>query len=67
MKKLVAAYCCFLFIQSFSKISAGNELAEQKATGQKTLVKAIAVMMNTEANKKFPPRRIFIASAEPPF
>jgi hypothetical protein len=66
MKKLVAAYCCFLFIQSFSKITAGNELAEQKATGQKTLIKAIAVMMNTEANKKFPPRRIYIASAESP-
>jgi len=66
MKKLVAAYCCFLFIQSFSKITAGNEMAEQKASGQKTLVKAIAVMINTQANKKFPPRRIYVASAEPP-
>ena len=66
MKKLVAAYCCFLFIQSFSKITAGNEIAEQKAAGQKTLIKAIAVMVNSEANKKFPPRRIYIASAEPP-
>jgi hypothetical protein len=30
------------------------------------LVKAISVIVNTEANKKLPPKRIFIASAEPP-
>jgi hypothetical protein len=66
MKKLVAAGCCILFLQNVAKVSTGNDLTEQKASGQKVLIKAIAVMVNTEANKKLPPRRIFIASAEPP-
>lgn len=67
MKKLVAAGCCFLFLQNFTKVSGSNDdVTEQKNTGQKVLIKAIAVIVNTEANKKLPPRRIFIASAEPP-
>ena len=66
MKKLVAAYCCVLFLQSFAKVSTGNELSEKKATGKKVLIKALAVIVNTEANKKLPQRRIFIASAESP-
>lgn len=66
MKKLVAAGCCIMFLQTFSKVSTGNDLAEEKATGQKVLVKAVAVIMNTGAYKKLPPRHIFIASSEPP-
>jgi len=66
MKKLVAAGCCVLFLQSFSKVSVGNELSEQKSTGQKVLVKAIAIIVNTEANKKLPPKRVYVASSEPP-
>jgi hypothetical protein len=66
MKKLVAAGCCFLFLQNVSKVSTGNELAEQKASGQKVLIKAIAFMVNTEASKKLPAKRIFISAAEPP-
>jgi hypothetical protein len=65
MKKLVAAGCCILFLNSFAKVSTGND-TEQKTSGQKVLVKALAVIINTEANKKLPPKRIFIASAEPP-
>jgi hypothetical protein len=66
MKKLVAAGCCVFFLQSFSKVSTGDDLAEQKASGQKVLVKAITIIVNTEANKKLPPKRICIASSEPP-
>jgi len=66
MKKLIAAGCCFMFLQNFSKVSTGNDSAEQKTAGQKVLIKAIAVIVNTEANKKLPPRRTFIASSEPP-
>jgi hypothetical protein len=66
MKKLVAAGCCVFFLQSFSKVSAGDDLMEQKTSGQKVLIKAITIIVNTEANKKLPPRRICIASSEPP-
>jgi hypothetical protein len=66
MKKLVAASCCIFFLQNFSKVSIGNEQAEEKSAGGKVLIKAIAVIVNTEANKKLPPRRVFVAAAEPP-
>jgi hypothetical protein len=66
MKRLIAAWCCIIFLQSFSKVSSGDDDAEQKTSGQKVLVKAILAIVNTQANKKLPPRRIFIASSEPP-
>jgi hypothetical protein len=66
MKKLVAAGCCFFFLQSFSRVSVENDVPGQKSAGQKVLIKAIAVIVNTEANKKLPAKRIFIACSEPP-
>jgi hypothetical protein len=66
MKRLVAAWCCIIFLQSFAKVSTGDDTADQKASGRKVLVKAILAIVNTEANKKLPPRRICIASSEPP-
>jgi hypothetical protein len=65
MKKLVAAYCCILFLQTFSNVSTENDSSE-KTSGKKVLVKAIAIMVNTEANKKLPARRIFVAPSELP-
>jgi hypothetical protein len=66
MKKLVAAGCCIFFLQSFSKVSADSDGAEEKSAGNKVLIKAIAVIVNTEANKKLPPKRVFVAASEPP-
>lgn len=66
MKRLVAAWCFIIFLQNFSKVSNDDETAEQKTSGKKVLVKAILAIVNTEANKKLPPRRICIASSEPP-
>lgn len=66
MKKLVAAGCCIFFLQSFSKVSADNYGADEKSAGNKVLIKAIAVIINTEANKKLPPKRVFVAASEPP-
>ena len=66
MKKLVAAGCCILFLQNFSRVSTDG-IAEEKSNGQKILVKAIAVIVNTESNKKLPSKRIFVASSEPPW
>jgi hypothetical protein len=66
MKKLVAAGCCIFLLQNFSKVSTGNDGAEEKSAGNKVLIKAIAVIVNTEANKKLPPKRFFVAASEPP-
>ena len=66
MKKLVAAACCILLLHNFSKVSTFNT-NDQKTNGQRVLVKAIAVIVNTESNKKLPAKRIFIATSEPPW
>ena len=66
MKKLLAAGCCIFFLQSFAQVSVGNELLEQKASGRKVLLKAIAVIVNTEANKKAPAKTVFVPSSECP-
>ena len=66
MKKLVAAGCCIFFLQTLPKVSIGDDVMEEKTAGRKVLIKAIAVIVNTEANKKLPSNRIFIAAAEPP-
>lgn len=65
MKKLVAAGCCVLFLNNFSKVST-DSITEEKTNGQRTLVKALAAIINNEANKKLPAKRIFIAASEPP-
>ena len=65
MKKLVAAGCCILAFQTFSQVAAGNEAHEQN-NGQRVLVKAIAVIVNTEGARKVPPKRIAIPNLESP-
>lgn len=67
MKKLVAAGCCIFFLQTFCKVSTQCEPAEdERAAGKKVLIKALALIVNTEAGKKLPAKRIFTACAEPP-
>ena len=65
MKKLVAAGCTIFLLNNFTKVSSSHT-NDDKSNGQRTLIKAIAVIVNTESNKKLPAKRIFIASAEPP-
>ncbi|MGZ5220124.1 MAG: hypothetical protein ACXWV0_05880 [Flavisolibacter sp.] len=65
MKKLVAAGCCIFLLNTFSKVQPNTNI-DNKNNGQRVLIKAIAVIVNTESNKKLPSKRIFIASSEPP-
>ena len=65
MKKLLAIGCCIIAFQSFSQIkpvSGGTTPAD----GKRVLIKAIAVIVNTEAARKMPPRRIYIPNSESP-
>ena len=64
MKKSLAVYCCFLFLQSFAQAPGAGP--EEKAAGKKVLIKAIAQFVNAESNKKAPAKRIFIPSSECP-
>lgn len=65
MKKLLAAGCCILAFQNFSQVTNCNEAAD-KSNGRRVLIKAIAVIVNTEANRKLPPKRIYIPNLESP-
>jgi len=65
MKKLLAAACCILALQSFSQVKPGPD-ASVKADGRRVLIKAIAVIVNTEANRKMPPKRVCIPNVESP-
>jgi hypothetical protein len=51
MKKLVSLFCCVLCLHSFS---APPTTAVNKAAGEKVLVKALAVIINRENQKKAP-------------
>ncbi|MFL5810084.1 MAG: hypothetical protein ACJ749_11225 [Flavisolibacter sp.] len=65
MKKLLAGICSILFLHSFS--SAKEFVSDsQKTSGQKNLIKAIAVMVNTEGNKKAPARTTHVFSSDCP-
>ena len=52
MKKMLAAYCCILFFQSFAQVPQPEEQAVDKSSGKKVLIKAIALIVNAESNKK---------------
>ena len=62
MKKLLSIACCVLYAHSFSK--APTEASGPKTTDAKILIKAIAVMMNPEGNKKMPIKTVTIYSSE---
>jgi len=66
MKKLLAAYCCILFLKTFAQSPMNEVRPESKTTGNKVLIKAIAVIVNAESNKKAPARKIFVPSSESP-
>jgi hypothetical protein len=63
MKKLFAGYSCILFLQSFSHASVNQVTNPDKAAGQKVLIKAIAIIVNTEANKKGPAKVVRVFSS----
>jgi hypothetical protein len=65
MKKLLAAGCTILALQSFSQIAPMNDPADL-LNGRKVLIKAIAVIVNSENNRKIPPKRIHIPNLESP-
>ena len=62
MKKLLSVVCCVLYAHSFSKVPI--ESSTPRASDEKTLIKALAVMMNPEGSKKVPVRTVTIYSSE---
>ena len=62
MKKLLSIACCVLYAHSFAKTPTDSP--PKTPTDAKVLIKAIAVIMNPEGNKKMPIRTVTIYSSE---
>jgi hypothetical protein len=67
MKKLFAGFSCILFLQNFSQASVNQLTNPEQAAGQKLLIKAIAVIVNSEANKKAPAKIVRVFSSDCPY
>jgi len=52
MKKLLAAGCCVMALQSFSQVNLTS--GSSTSDGKRVLLKAIAGIVNNEANRKLP-------------
>lgn len=66
MKKLVASSCCIFFLQSFPHFVSPNDPVDLNANGKRILIKAIAAIVNTEAGRKLPQKRIHLPNLESP-
>lgn len=66
MKKLLSACCSVLCIHSISQPPTDIGSSFQKAAGEKVLMKAIAVFVNPESDKKAPAKTVPIFSVECP-
>lgn|GEM_PF-1190199 len=67
MKKLLSFICCIVYFNSFSQTALDTGKNPQKALGEKVLIKAIAVIVNPEGNKKAPVKQIYLSSKECPW
>jgi len=67
MKKLFAGLSCILFLHDFSHASVNQLTNPEKAAGQKLLIKAMAVIANSEANKKAPAKIVRVFSSDRPY
>ena len=65
MKKLLASGCCILAFQSFSQVAQVSD-GLSDYNGKRVLIKALAVIVNTEANRKIPQKRIALPNLERP-
>ena len=62
MKKLLSVSCLYLYGHSFSQV----EISSTKASGEKVLMRAIAIIVNPESNKKAPQKPAYLSSKERP-
>jgi hypothetical protein len=66
MKKLLSILCCVLYLQSLSQ-PAALDLRTTKAAGKKGLIKALAIIVNREGNKKSPVKKVNVTPSELPW
>jgi hypothetical protein len=58
MKKLLSVFCFVLCVHSIMQTPADAGTGSSKTSGEKGLMRALAVIVNPEANKKSPAKTI---------
>jgi hypothetical protein len=67
MKQLLSLFCCVLYMHSITHASFDIKVSSPKTSGEKVLVKALAIIVNREGNKKGPVKKINVASSDSPW
>jgi hypothetical protein len=65
MKRILAAGCFILALNSLSHVKTGVDISSP-TDGRKVLIRAIAVIVNSEANRKIPAAKLYIPKIESP-
>jgi predicted metalloenzyme YecM len=67
MKKLLSAFCCILYLHSISQSPLDVRVSSPKTSGEKVLIKALAVIVNPKGKKKGPVKKIELSASESPW
>lgn len=67
MKQLLSLFCCILYMHSITQAAVDIKVISLKTSGEKVLVKALAMFVNREGNKKGPAKRINVPSSDSPW
>ena len=66
MKKLLSVFCCVLYLQNLSQSPLDARTNSLKTSGKKGLIKALAIIINSQGNKKQPAKKINLSPSEWP-
>lgn len=67
MKQLLSLFCCVLYMHNITEPSLDVKISSPKTSGEKVLVKALALIVNREGNKKGPVKKINVPSSDSPW
>jgi hypothetical protein len=66
MKKLLSAFCCYLYVHCMAQTPFETMNTSRSASGEKVLVKALTAIVNREGNKRKPVNKIEVSAYEYP-
>jgi hypothetical protein len=68
MKKLLTIFCCVLYLHGIGQLPADLRVnRSSRSNGERSLVKALAAIVNRDGKKKMPVRRIVLPPQESPW
>jgi hypothetical protein len=68
MKKLLTIFCCVLYLHGIGQSPADFRVSRlSRSNGERSLVKALAAIVNRDGKKKMPVRKIVLPPQECPY